>query len=66
MALKPGDQWTVPMCYEHHSEQHAVGEHAFWVMGILRPGGRPRPDPIALALSYARRSPDPAIREAAG
>lgn len=28
-GIKPHDQWTVPMCDVHHSEQHAIGEPAF-------------------------------------
>ncbi len=28
-ALKPGDQWTIPLCRSHHREQHQIGEPAF-------------------------------------
>lgn len=30
-ARKPGDQWTVPLCVDHHVHQHAMGERAFWI-----------------------------------
>lgn len=29
-ALKPGDDWTVPLFWESHNEQHKIGEVAFW------------------------------------
>ena len=29
-GLKPHDSHTVPLCYEHHSEQHLIGERSFW------------------------------------
>jgi hypothetical protein len=28
-AMKPGDQWTVPLCWVHHSEQHQDGHRTF-------------------------------------
>lgn len=27
---KPSDCWTIPLCGEHHREQHDMGEAAFW------------------------------------
>lgn len=30
MGLKPGDNYTVPLCVEHHHEQHEVSEKVFW------------------------------------
>lgn len=30
MGLKPSDRYTVPLCGEHHSQQHNVGEVTFW------------------------------------
>lgn len=27
---KPSDNWTVPLCSEHHREQHLIGERNFW------------------------------------
>lgn len=33
--MKPDDRWTVPLCREHHEEQHKVGEPIFWhALGI--------------------------------
>lgn len=29
MGLKPPDEWSVPLCHAHHSEQHAIGHLAF-------------------------------------
>lgn len=28
-SLKPGDNWTIPLCRTHHAEQHQIGERAF-------------------------------------
>nr|WP_140393855.1 putative HNHc nuclease [Nitrospira cf. moscoviensis SBR1015] len=28
-SLKPGDNWTLPLCRVHHAEQHQIGESAF-------------------------------------
>lgn len=28
-SLKPGDNWTIPLCQSHHAGQHAVGEETF-------------------------------------
>jgi len=30
MGEKPDDRWTVPLCGEHHREQHQMNEKAFW------------------------------------
>lgn len=41
-GLKPSDRFTVPLCMEHHAEQHNRGELTFWgVLGV---------DPLNLAL----------------
>lgn len=29
MGMKPGDNWVIPLCQDHHRGQHAVGEAAF-------------------------------------
>lgn len=29
MGMKPGDDWTVSMCRDHHREQHRIGEIGF-------------------------------------
>jgi len=28
-SMKPGDNWTIPLCASHHAGQHAVGEETF-------------------------------------
>ena len=28
-GIKPSDSWIVPLCENHHREQHAIGEPAF-------------------------------------
>lgn len=30
MGLKPPDDMVVPLCHEHHHEQHQIGERRFW------------------------------------
>jgi hypothetical protein len=30
MGMKPGDNWTLPLCHQHHAEQHRIGEETFW------------------------------------
>jgi len=29
MGLKPGDNWTIPLCAHHHRDQHQIGEAEF-------------------------------------
>jgi len=29
MGMKPGDNWTIPLCSDHHREQHQIGEASF-------------------------------------
>ena len=29
MGFKPGDEWCVALCFEHHKIQHAIGEQSF-------------------------------------
>ncbi len=29
MGLKPSDTWAIPLCYQHHHEQHQIGEMPF-------------------------------------
>src|SRR4051812_42774385 len=29
VALKPSDRWVISLCFEHHSEQHRIGESHF-------------------------------------
>ncbi|MGE3279941.1 MAG: hypothetical protein AB7H90_00965 [Alphaproteobacteria bacterium] len=41
-GLKPDSRFTVPLCAEHHREQHDLGELGFWTdLGI---------DPVSVAL----------------
>lgn len=28
-SLKPGDNWTIPLCSFHHAHQHRMGEASF-------------------------------------
>jgi hypothetical protein len=46
---KPSDKWAVPLCRDHHREQHGKNELSFWLRyGIA--------DPFALAIAlYASR-----------
>lgn len=29
MGIKPGDQWAISLCADHHRQQHQIGEPAF-------------------------------------
>lgn len=29
VGIKPSDRWTIPLCAEHHREQHSIGEASF-------------------------------------
>jgi hypothetical protein len=54
-AVKPSDWWGVSLCHAHHAEQHYIGEPAFEKFyGI---------NLKALALEFARKSTDLAMRE---
>ena len=28
-GMKPGDNWALPLCSEHHASQHRIGEQSF-------------------------------------
>lgn len=43
MGEKPADRFTVPLCNEHHREQHSGNERAFWAGKEI--------DPIMLSLA---------------
>lgn len=30
MAEKPSDKWCLPVCRDHHAEQHSMNEQEFW------------------------------------
>ena len=50
IGMKPHDNHVVPLCHEHHREQHQIGERRFWSEACQRD-----PD-LALRLlrAYAR------------
>jgi Putative HNHc nuclease len=56
-GIKPPDEFLLPLCRAHHTEQHAIGQRAF----ELRYGISMRQK----ALAYALESPDRAIEERA-
>lgn len=53
---KPHDKWTVPLCREHHDQQHAVGNELLWwaSTGI---------DPFGLALALYSATGDDEISD---
>lgn len=48
-GLKPGDEWSVPLCAQHHYEQHQIGESRFELRYGL--------DLKRIAEGLAKRSP---------
>ena len=54
-GMKPCDVFTIPLCIEHHREQHTKNEKFFWSLYAI--------NPIARAMSFALESPDKKIRE---
>jgi len=54
MGLKPCDSFVVPMCVEHHTEQHSMNERLFWKLYAK--------DPILLAFFFCLQSPDKKIK----
>lgn len=44
MQQKSDDKWTLPLCWEHHHEQHTMNEREFWASYHV--------DPFKLALKY--------------
>ena len=52
IGIKPGDDRVLPLCREHHSEQHQVGEKTFWRrLGI---------DPLSLSEKIYNQTPSKA------
>ena len=49
IGLKPGDNFTISLCWWHHRQQHEIGEERF--------GEFYRIDMYALAREFAARSP---------
>ena len=37
MALKPGDNLVVPLCVDHHRQQHENGERQWWAAQGIDP-----------------------------
>ena len=54
-SLKPADWYGVSMCWEHHREQHQIGQPAFERRYGL--------DLFALAAEFAQRSADLPMRD---
>jgi hypothetical protein len=55
VGMKPCDCFTVPLCIEHHQEQHSMNERMFWHLYKI--------NPIAKALALCAESPDKKIRK---
>ena len=36
-AQKPEDNWTLPLCSQHHRDQHDLGEVVFWAWHKIDP-----------------------------
>lgn len=53
-GLKPHDRFGVPLCFNHHQEQHQVGQGTFEDRHGL--------DLLAIAAELVRRSPDVQMR----
>lgn len=49
MGIKPGDQWAISLCRDHHAWQHRVGEEAFEAAHKI--------NMKALAREFAAKSP---------
>ena len=46
MGEKSSDKWALPLCRQHHAQQHRMNEREFWASyGI---------NPFALAMTYRR------------
>lgn len=56
-AEKASDRWTVPLCREHHDQQHSAGNELLWWASMYL-------DPFGLALALHAASGDDEIAEA--
>lgn len=54
-SIKPPDWFGLPLCEEHHAEQHQIGERSFAAKYGL--------DMVAIALDLARHSTDMEMRD---
>ncbi len=34
-SMKPGDNWAIPLCHEHHRFQHQIGEAKFEAVFLI-------------------------------
>lgn len=50
LGIRPDDAFTVPLCGNHHRQQHEVGERDWWRANGI--------DPIFIALALYRVSGD--------
>ena len=55
MALKSDDCFVVPLCREHHTIQHNIGERLFWKKHFI--------NPFLYAIQYCAMSPCEKIKE---
>ena len=55
MALKSDDCFVVPLCREHHTIQHNIGERPFWKKHHI--------NPFLYAIQYCAMSPCEKIKE---
>lgn len=62
VSLKPGDEYLVPLCRRHHTEQHNIGQPEFERRYAAELEGMTL---AQKALEFSRASPDRAIREVA-
>lgn len=49
MAVKPSDNYVIPLCHYHHDQQHRLGEKSFAMLQFI--------DPLKIANELASRSP---------
>ena len=54
IGMKPCDSFVVPLCIDHHTEQHSMNERMFWHLY--------KKDPIVYAFFYSLQSPDKKIK----
>ena len=54
MGMKPCDSFVVPLCIEHHQEQHSMNERMFWHLY--------KKDPLVYAFFFCLQSPDKKIK----
>ena len=55
IGMKPSDHFVVPLCIDHHSEQHRMNERMFWHLY--------KKDPLVYAFFFCLQSPDKKIKK---